>query len=100
MAGEHFSYSPQKSDRSLTFQNSVTFLPANVPQDGVDSVNCVGNQDTLVNVCTDEPGDPLATGIQGSWVFQPHKLVWVALNLVRYSFASLNDGGGHGPVRA
>ena len=92
--------SPQKSARRLTFQNGVAFLPANVPQDGVDSVNSVGSQDALVNVCAHEPCDPLVTGIQGRWVFQPHKLVWAALDLIHCGFTSPNDRGGCGPVRA
>ena len=81
MTGEHFSYSPQQSDGGVPFQNSITILPANVPQDGVDSVNSVRNQDTFIDVCANEPCGPLATGIQESWVFQLHKLVRVALIL-------------------
>ena len=41
MAGEHFSYSSQKIDQRVTFQNRVSFLPANVPQDGVDSMKFI-----------------------------------------------------------
>ena len=63
-------------------------------------MNGVGDQDTLVYVCTNEPCDPLATLVQESPVFQSHELVWVTFNLVRYSFAGLDDGGGHGTVRA
>jgi len=63
-------------------------------------MNGVGNQDTFVYVCANEPCDPLATLVQESPVFQSHKLVRVTFDLIRYGFAGLDDGGGHGAVRA
>jgi len=85
---------------SVTFQNEIPFLPVNIPQYGVYTMNSVRNKDAFVYLCANEPCNPLATVGPECVVFQPHELVWVALNLVRYGFTSLNDGGGDGPVTA
>lgn len=60
----------------------------------------VWNQDAFIHVRTDKIRDPLNAADPERFVCQSYKLVRIALNLVRYKFASLGDGDRYGPVRA
>jgi len=63
-------------------------------------MSSVWNQDAFIYASADKIRDPLATADPERCICQSHKLVRVALNLVRYSSTSLGDGDGYGPVGA